>query len=255
MIRFFFIIIYVILAVIAFPLDIWYSDSSFKAYAKENDENYIDSLDVNDDKILNLVNSIEFDVPNEYRADIISTLQLFSYENFGSLTRIKYKPDSLRRGLASDRSIYLNFDKIESKLELKKVLIHEIWHVFDLWHLVSEEKTINSNFKDWSSMIYADDISLMFYSLCWKNEFEQNWECEEKDFASWYSESDPFEDFAETFLLYIVHNGSFVKMMKESDIMQKKYLLMRKYLKTTPKTWEYKYQRENERVWDLTIVE
>ncbi len=252
--RSFFITLYIILAVIAFPISIWYSDSSFTAYEKEKDEIHTNLLKENNDKILNLVKSIEFDIPDKYKASVINTLQLFPYKNFKSLQRIKYKPDSLRRGMASDRSIYLNFDKMDSDLEIRKVLIHEIWHIFDLWYLTSKEKKIITNFKDWSNDIYADDISLTFYSLCWKNEYEQNGNCKDTDFSSWYSQSDAFEDFAESYLLYIEHNWSFQKMMKESDIMKKKYILMRKFLKVTPKTWEYKEYKDGERVWDLTVT-
>ena len=132
-------------------------------------------------------------------------------------------------------------------------MIHEMWHVFDLWYLKSKEKKIISNFKDWTQKIYADDPSVEFYSFCFKDEFTLNWKCETKDFASKYSKTDVFEDFAESFLLYIENNKSFKEMAVNSEIMEKKYNFFKKYFWEID-SWKYFWQKKWKRVWDLTLA-
>lgn len=169
-----------------------------------------------------------------------------------SLEKIKTTKNIKRRWLAWSKSIYLNFDLIDSDKEFERVFIHELWHIIDLWFLKSKEEKISTKFKDWTKDIFADDKSINFYSLCWKNENEQNWKCWDLDFASKYSQSDVFEDFAESFLLYIKNNKSFKIMAKESKIMEKKYNFFKSILWQT-KTWTYENQESFERVWDLTM--
>lgn len=198
--------------------------------------------------------NIDINIPSEYEREIKDIINEFPNDLFASLKKIQYKPDSQRRWLASDKTIYLNFDKIQTQSELRRVFIHELWHIFDLWYLKSKEKKIKTKYKDWSNQIYADDPSIKFYSLCWKTENKQNWECSNEDFVSKYSQSDMFEDFAESFLLYIENNESFKIMAKESDIMEKKYNIIKSYLKFIPTTWAYSSQQNLEREWDLTIL-
>jgi hypothetical protein len=42
--------------------------------------------------------------------------------------------------------------------------------------------------------------------------------------------TDPFEDFAETFNMFVNHNAVFKKMAKESSILKEKYKFMSKIL-------------------------
>jgi len=172
---------------------------------------------------------------------------------FSQLEKISYRKKSTNRWLASWTKIYFDFEKIDTNEEFKRVMTHEMWHVFDLWYLKSKEKKIVSNFKDWTNKIYADDPSVEFYSLCFETEKKQNWKCETKDFASKYWQTDPFEDFAESFLLFIENNNSFREMANESKIMQKKYTFIKKYFWKidSPK---YPWQKSWKRVWDLTLA-
>ena len=74
-----------------------------------------------------------------------------------------------------------------------------------------------------------------------------------KDFVSWYSLTDIFEDFAESFNMFVNHNWVFKKMTKESNLLKKKYnfftmLLKWKYLQKDT-TFDYKNWF---RPWDST---
>ena len=180
-------------------------------------------------------------------------LEKFKNKNFFlSLKKISWA-SSKNRGLAWASKIYFNFDKIDNNQEFKRVMIHEMWHVFDLWFLNSNEKKIASNFKDWTKTVYADDPSVEFYSLCFSNENTKNWKCKTKDFPSKYWQTDPFEDFAESFLLFIENNSSFKEMWKESNIMQKKYNFIEKYLWKID-SGKYYWQEDKKRVRDMTLA-
>lgn len=172
---------------------------------------------------------------------------------FSHMKKISYRKNSSNRWLASASKIYFDFEKIDTNEEFKRVMIHEMGHIFDLWFLVSKEKKIVSNFKDWTKKIYADNPSVEFYSLCFKNESEQNWKCSDVDFPSKYWQTNPFEDFAESFLLFIENNDSFKKMANESNVMMKKYNFLKKYFWDV-KTWTYKWQENFQRVRDLTLA-
>lgn len=169
-----------------------------------------------------------------------------------SLEKVKSTTNIKRRWLAWSRSIYLNFDLVDSDKEFERLLVHEVWHVIDLWYFESKEKKIATNFKDWTKKIYADDPSVEFYSICWENEEKQNWKCSELDFPSKYWKTDVFEDFAESFLLYVKNNDSFKLMTEESEVMKMKYKFFKKYFWKV-KSWIYENQKANERVRDLTV--
>lgn len=255
--RFCFYIISLILITTMFPQKIISSTESnlHSIWSKNNNATYI----FNNFKWTNAENDISswilIDVPKEYQAQVKMVLKSIPKKYLRSLQQVKYKPDSNRRWLASYKSIYLNFDKMDSKQEIRRVLIHELWHIFDLWYMVSKTSSKDSNFKDWSSMIYQDDKSVLFYSLCWKNEKELNWQCWDIDFVSWYAKSDPFEDFAESFLLFLENNESFKIMAGESSILREKYELLSSFLNQVPNTWVYNRQLAEERLWDLTNID
>ena len=203
---------------------------------------------------VDITNNINIDVPYENEAFIKSILRSFPASYFNSLKKVKAKPDSRRRWLASSKSVYLNFDRMDTEEEVRRVFIHELWHIFDLGHLTSNGNGQRSGFKDWSQDIYTDDKSVLFYSLCWESEYVQNWNCSESDFVSWYASADPFEDFAESFLLYFENNESFRIMANESEVIKAKYNLLTEFLNIVPDTWTYEWQVAMERTWDLTLM-
>ena len=255
MIRYWFLLLYTVFAIAIFPQNI--SSSIINENVHYIWKKEIQAKILNAKKVIsqrNIVNNMKIEVPRENEAYIKLILKSFPKKYFKSLKTIKSKPESNRRWLASNKSIYINFDKIDSKKELRRVFIHELWHVFDLGYLTSKEKKTRSNFKDWSQDIYLDDKSVLFYSLCWENEDKQNWRCSDKDFVSWYAHYDPFEDFAESFLLYFENNESFRIMANESEILKAKYNLLNEFLNKMPTTWVYKWQVAMERPWDLTVM-
>jgi len=87
---------------------------------------------------------------------------------------------------------------------------------------------INSNkhgaFTEFGKKVFAtDDLSLKYYAESWKSETVRKPGSLKKDFCSGYGMSDPFEDFAECFNLYINHHSLFKAMAKNNQILTKKY--------------------------------
>lgn len=88
-------------------------------------------------------------------------------------------------------------------------------------------------------MVFAiDDLSLIFYKLSRDKETIRKAEAKKKDFCSGYGMSDPFEDFAECFNLYVHHNSFFKTIAKNNTILKQKYNMIAalfdgKYLNTS----------------------
>lgn len=99
--------------------------------------------------------------------------------------------------------------------EFLAVSIHEFAHFVDIYFL--EKKVLK-------------DVSNEFYDISWeKTKIIKSWE-EQKDFVSWYALTNKYEDFAESFTYFILHNADFVEKSKESISLQKKYAFFEKYL-------------------------
>jgi len=146
-----------------------------------------------------------------------------------------------RRGYAWHHSIVLNIKKNTDYKQFLEVLTHELWHVVDLWILKWSSYRKSSIYTEFGRKSFSiDDPSIKFYSLSWNSEKIKNPYTYAKDFVSGYALTDPFEDFAETFNMYINHNALFLKMTKESNVLKKKYAFVHKYMK-----WNYLFSDKN----------
>jgi len=74
------------------------------------------------------------------------------------------------------------------------------------------------------------DLSEYFYEISWKEtKVLKPWQ-EQKDFVSGYSMTNKYEDFAESFVYYVLHNWDFLKKSEKSFILKQKYNFFDKYL-------------------------
>lgn len=95
-----------------------------------------------------------------------------------------------------------------SKNEFLSVAIHEFAHFVDIYYF--QKKVLH-------------DISENFYLISWEEtRIIKSWQ-EQKDFVSWYAMTNKYEDFAESFTYYILHNKDFLEKAQKSEILQKKY--------------------------------
>lgn len=141
----------------------------------------------------NISNFINFKSIN----DKINSLQIEIYKNILD-TRWKM----------SNKSVKLFWALKMSDREFLSVFIHEFAHYIDIYFL--EKKVIK-------------DLSEYFYEISWESsKVIKPWQKQE-DFVSWYAMTNKYEDFAETFTYYVLHNKDFYTKSKKSEILQKKY--------------------------------
>lgn len=106
--------------------------------------------------------------------------------------------------------------------EFVSVWIHEFSHYVDIYFL--EKKVIR-------------DLSNNFYDISWqKTKVLKPWQTN-LGFVSGYAMTNKYEDFAESFTYYILHNQDFLMRSKKSEILKMKYDFFNIYIF---KQWEFK---------------
>lgn len=111
--------------------------------------------------------------------------------------------------------------------ELIGVLVHETAHNVDYAYLTPKKEVTKSKFKDGSYPLYITDPSIDFYRISWEDEFTLKNTASNLDFVSGYAMSDPFEDFAETYTYYVLHNADFKTLAASSPKLYAKYRFMK----------------------------
>ena len=164
------------------------------------------------------------------------------------------KGKTWRRWYAWHHSLVMNIKENTEYNNFYEVLTHELWHIVDLWILEWSSKIKSSIFKEYGRENFKiNDPSLNFYKLCFVSEKVKKPSIYTKDFVGWYAMTNVFEDFAETFNMYVNHNYVFKQMAKESNVLQKKYNFLNKILKwrylRSDSKFNYKYSY---RPWDTT---
>ncbi|QQS59689.1 hypothetical protein IPN35_02300 [Candidatus Peregrinibacteria bacterium] len=126
------------------------------------------------------------------------------------------------RALSGATSLYIRSD-LFSLPERKQVLIHELGHIVDLSGLKGVSGSEASLFRDGTHPVLLSDPSIRFYEISWKNEKKQKEGGGAEDFVTGYAATDPFEDFAESFLFYLEQGNAFREYAKKNAAIQKKY--------------------------------
>jgi len=151
------------------------------------------------------------------------TLDLFDRYLGGLEHVIVHEDAERRRGLSSGKKIYMRC--LEDPQEFENVLIHEIAHSVDLTYFKGSTESGKSVFKDLDGMVYNDDPSLEFYEISWIDTETMKYGLSKTSFVSGYAMSNPYEDFAESFLMYVKYGEMFRYLISEpSNIeLRKKY--------------------------------
>ena len=158
---------------------------------------------------------------------IETVLKKLPSEHIQSIREITldYNP-AMNRGLGGNYRIILRGVNM-GVAEMAAVLIHEVAHNVDYGYLVSGEKRIASSFADGSVILYESDPSLDFYRISWESERKPKKTSVSADFVSGYAMSDCFEDFAESYTYYVLHNKDFKRLAASSAVLYEKYHFMK----------------------------
>ena len=160
---------------------------------------------------------------NHCKSLVYKTLESLPPQHASKLKNLTlYFSDSGRRGLGGGSTIILRCQNVTDE-ELIGVLVHEMGHVVDTGSLQGSAENGSSGFTDGTAPVYSDDPSAEFYAYSYKNEKTVRDDMTEVDFVSGYSESDVFEDFAETYAYYVLHGVEFRELAYTNSTLAAKY--------------------------------
>lgn len=153
-----------------------------------------------------------------------------------------YKEDFEVRWRLKDKKIHIFWLYWQSYKEALSVAVHEFWHFLDLYIL---KKNL---FKD---------ISFDFYDISWEQtDILKAWNST-SDFVSGYAMTNKYEDFAESFTFYVLHNFDFLKKAEKSEKLQEKYNFFKKYVFINWEfiTDEFSTEKAENYLWDTTKID
>lgn len=167
--------------------------------------------------ISNIVKFI--DTHTTYKKSIIPTIKNIAISK-------KYEET---RGYVQQNKIIFYIQLIQSNNEFSELATHEIGHITDLGYLEGTSEKKSKVYTEFNKIVFAiNDPSLTFYKISRTSETIRKAASKTKDFCSVYGMSDPFEDFAECFNLYIHHNTLFKQLARGNTSLRQKYNLIAK---------------------------
>lgn len=137
-----------------------------------------------------------------------------------------------QRWYANHYAIVLNNANM-SRWEYNEVLTHELWHIIDLWITQWQSEQLDKQFTEFNKEVFSiDDKSIWYYALSRESEWKRKTGEKKENFCTIYGMTNPFEDFAECFNLYIHHNTYFKYLASQNQTLQKKYNILDALLHT-----------------------
>jgi len=173
------------------------------------------------------------DIREEHKIIVDEVLRALPERCQGTLTNFFVRYDNPgNRGLAGKNTIVMSGDPPEQ--EFRALFIHELGHVFDLTHstecMYGTEASGTTTFRDGSDFTYRDDPSYAFYRISWINEKTKKTGSSASDFVTGYAAWDVFEDFAESFVYFVLQNEDFKNRATQNAQIAQKYAWFQTYL-------------------------
>jgi len=135
------------------------------------------------------------------------------------------------------------FDPLKMwEIESFSVFIHELWHIIDIYFLEN---------------ISWNDISNIFYEISWDSTtIMKAWQ-NQNDFVSGYSMTNKYEDFAESFNFFVLHNNDFLQKTKSSDLLVQKYIFFNNHIFSNNKfvSSDFSIKQNSSYLWDTTKLD
>jgi len=115
--------------------------------------------------------------------------------------------------------------------EMVGVIFHECGHISDLGALQGSPRSGKSAYPDGNIPTYTDDPSLSFYAISWEDPTTIRSDAAKEDFVSGYAkESDAFEDLAESFVYFALHEQAFRERAENNSALARKLAWMETYI-------------------------
>ncbi|MBU0727950.1 hypothetical protein KKA95_04665 [Patescibacteria group bacterium] len=202
------------------------------------------------------LSSSQIALSDSQKEQIVNVLSTLPAEHADTVERIILDYNaSAGRGLGGNNTIILRGVNMSVE-EFISVLVHETGHNVDYAYLTESNKKQASEFKDGSATLYITDPSVDFFRISWEDESTFKKTANNLDFVSGYAMSDPFEDFAETYVYYVLHNKDFKALTASSPNLYAKYRFM-KYRVFDGVEFDTGDGIVNEinRPWDITVLD
>lgn len=164
---------------------------------------------------------------------------------------VNYDPKAANRGLGGADTIIVIGTVPDN--EFRALVTHECGHVTDIGGIRGSSASGVSGFLDGNTPVFNDDPSVAFYRISWVNSFVNHPGSKDSDFVSGYAETDPFEDFAESFAFYALQKKEFQRLAKTNPVLKAKYDFMdRVVFNGNPEFASSSYKRGGRVPWDVT---
>lgn len=164
---------------------------------------------------------------------------------------VTYDKSPRNRGLGGESTIIVTGTVRDS--EFRALIVHECGHITDLGGLRGYDLSRPSMFIDGTTPITGDDPSVLFYQISWLTPTVMQPGTMAADFVSGYAETDPFEDFAETYAYYVLQQREFAKIAAKNPILQAKYDFMSRIVFAgEQKVADGRHTRGRSIPWDVT---
>lgn len=223
----------------------WWADDINKNYIEEN---FID-YSVKETKDLIWTWTQDYKLINNEDKNIIPEKKV---EHFNSASKLyfSYIPDDFINNIEDYSSLlagFLNSDYVYSKLS--KINVEFYKEIFDVrgkmknmtiklyWILAMQKEEFISvsihEFAHYVDLYFLDmkvfkDLSNYFYDISWQEtKVLKPWQ-KQIDFVSGYAMTNKYEDFAESFTYYVLHNKDFLEKSNNSNLLKSKYNFFRK---------------------------
>jgi hypothetical protein len=190
-------------------------------------------------------------IPTAFALDIeysyVPLVEVFLYKkdilsHINKLWIFLYKNKDITRGRMKSWNIHMYGVDQMSDSEFLWVLLHEFWHYYDIYSLPATS---------------FGDSSQDFYDISWDNVSIMKQWSQAEDFVSGYSMTNQYEDFAETYVYYILHNEDFIYRSISNEVLAQKYKYLREYIFSQNQFLQEDFSSASVKkyYWDITKLE
>lgn len=141
-----------------------------------------------------------------------------------------------------NKSIHIFDPESMKKWEFLRVYIHELGHYIDLYFFQKD-------------VIWDDSND--FYDISWKDvKIIKSWS-KSDDFVSGYAMTNKYEDFAESFTYYVLHNKAFLEKAWKNEKLVEKYKFFSEKLFKNGQFKDTSFAQEDlikDYYWDITKI-
>lgn len=176
-------------------------------------------------------------------------VEVFLYDEviFSKIRDIKillYQNTADTRGRMRSGNIHMYWVPHLSDGEFLSVLIHEFAHYYDIYTLA------------WNAFW---DVSEEFYDISWESATQMKAGQEIKNFVSGYAATNQYEDFAESYTYYVLHNEIFYEKSKNNSYLREKYNFFARFPFASEEFSGVNFwsetQKSGDYLWDTTKLE